>query len=96
MSEEKNLYKLFPEPVFKYRLQDYEKHNNDLQKYIYDLYEKDKVGVERSNINGWHSKSFNITDVGSPAHKFFKETRKYIIEVFQIQGWKYIPEKVSR
>ena len=94
MSEEKKLYKLFPEPVFKFKLEDYEKHNKDLLKYIYNLYEKDNVGVVRSNVNGWHSKSFNIADVNSPAHTFFKETRKFVIEVFKVQGWKYIPEKV--
>ena len=94
MSEEKKLYKLFPEPVFKFKVKNYEKHNKELEKYIYDLYEKDNIGVQRSNVNGWHSKSFNIGDINSPAHKFFKETREYVIEVFKIQGWKYVPEKV--
>lgn len=94
MSEKNKLYKLFPEPVFKFRIQNYNKHNNDLQKYIYDLYEKDKIGVERSNINGWHSRSFDMGDINSPAHKFFKETREYVIEVFKVQGWKYVAEKV--
>lgn len=94
MVDENKIYKLFAEPVFKFRIKNYEQHNNSLQKYIYNLYEEDKIGVERSNINGWHSKSFDMSDVSSPAHKFFKETREYVVEVFNLQGWKYIAEKV--
>ena len=95
MSEKKTLYKLFPEPVFHYKLDNFEKHNKDLLVYIYDLYEKDNLGIQRSNVNGWHSKSFRIADKNSPAFAFFKETRKYIIDVFKIYGWKYEPEKVK-
>tara|TARA_Y100000590_G_C15605014_1_gene971645 strand:+ start:675 stop:1283 length:609 start_codon:yes stop_codon:yes gene_type:complete len=94
MTEKKNLYKLFPEPVFQYKLNDYKKHNKNLQKYIYDLYEKDTEGVQRSNVDGWHSKSFRIVDKESPAYSFFQETKKYIIDVFKVYGWKYDPSKV--
>ena len=45
--EDKNIYKLFPQPVFKYRLNNYEEHNKALLNYIYELYNKDKVGVQR-------------------------------------------------
>jgi hypothetical protein len=41
MSEKKILYKLFPEPVFHYKLDNFEQHNKDLLVYIYDLYEKE-------------------------------------------------------
>lgn len=81
MVDENKIYRLFAEPVFKFRIKNYEQHNNSLQKYIYNLYEEDKIGVDMS-------------DVSSPAHKFFKETREYVVEVFNLQGWKYIAEKV--
>ena len=94
MSLEKQVYKLFAQPIFQYKIDNFESHNENLKKYIYDLYEKDKVGIQRSNVNGWHSKNFYILDQESAAFKFFKETRKYIEDVFKIMGWKYEPTKV--
>lgn len=92
--EEKNLYKLFPQPVFKFKLNNYEEHNKDLLKYIYDLYNKDKIGVQRSNVNGWHSKSFIMNKKDTPPFKFFQETKRYVLEVFKKYGWKYDPNNV--
>ena len=92
--EEKNLYKLFPQPVFKFKLNNYEEHNKDLLKYIYDLYNKDKIGVQRSNVNGWHSKSFIMSKKDTPPFKFFQETKRYVLEVFKKYGWKYDPNNV--
>ena len=94
MTEKKILYKLFSVPVFHYSLNDYGKHNKKLLVYIYDLYNQDKIGVQRSNVDGWHSKSFKITDKNSPAYAFFQETKKYVVDVFNVFGWKYNPEKV--
>ena len=37
-----NIFKFFPDPVFKYRISNSDQHNQDLSKYIYDLYNKDK------------------------------------------------------
>ena len=75
MSLEKQVYKLFAQPIFQYKIDNFESHNENLKKYIYDLYEKDKVGIQRSNVDGWHSKSFKIADTKSAAFAFFKETR---------------------
>ena len=94
MIEKKNIYKLFPEPVFHNKLNNYKKHNEDLQKYIYDLYEKDKEGIQRSNVNGWHSRNFRIVDEKSPAYAFFQETKNYIEDVFKVYGWLYDPNNV--
>lgn len=65
------VFKLFPEPVFKYKFKDFEKINIELSKYIYDLYDKDNKGVKKSNVNGWHSKNFDLSDKNSIQHKFF-------------------------
>ena len=97
MIEKKNLYKLFPEPVFHYKLNDYKKHNENLQKYIYDLYGKDAEGVQRSNVDGWHSKSFKIVDKESPAYSFFQETKKYIISESTIKDYfNFIRPKIGK
>ena len=94
MAEKKYIHKLFPEPVFHYKLNNYEKHNADLEKYIYEMYEKDKEGIQRSNVNGWHSKNFRIVDDKSPTYAFFQETKNYIMDVFKNYGWRYEPNKV--
>ncbi len=36
------IYKLFPEPVFKYKLKNYKELNEELSKYIYKLRDEDK------------------------------------------------------
>ena len=55
-----NILKLFPQPVFKYQIDNYQKINEGLVKYVYELNKKDNVGVKKSNINGWHSKPFDF------------------------------------
>ena len=34
------ILKLFPDPILKYKLDDYKILNKDLEKYIYNLYER--------------------------------------------------------
>ena len=62
MSSKNQILKLFPQPIFKYQVNEYEKLNKELLDYIYELYKKDNIGVKKSNINGWHSKSFDLTN----------------------------------
>ena len=57
---ENEILKLFPDPIIKYKLDNFKNLNKDLEKYIYKLYEEDKKGVERSNRGGWHSKNFDL------------------------------------
>ena len=45
----KKIHKLFPTPIFETKVDDYEKLNLDLEKYIYKLREKDKNGLKLSN-----------------------------------------------
>ena len=80
--------KLFPEPIFKYKLNDYQNFNQELGKYIYDLYEKDNIGIQRSNRGGWHSENFKLSEPNSIQQKFAQEVQKYILNAFQNMGWK--------
>ena len=80
--------KLFPEPIFKYQFKNYKKINNELEKYIYKLYEEDSKGVDRSNRGGWHSKTFELNDKNSIQLKFALELQKYILKTFTNLGWK--------
>lgn len=92
---DKFIHKLFATPIFQFKVKDYEKLNSDLSKYIYDLYEKDNDGIQRSNVNGWHSQNFKIEKDTAP-HNFIKSIRGYVKDVISEGfGWKYSPEKVG-
>ena len=60
LEDGKKILKLFPLPIFHYRIKDHKKHNENLSKYIYNLYKNDKSGLKRSNQGGWHPKPFDL------------------------------------
>jgi len=78
----------FPEPIFKYKFEDYENFNKDLKTYIYDLQKESSEGQIKSNRGGWHSPNFTLTDKSSIQFKFALEIQKYILKSFQKLGWK--------
>ena len=90
-----NIFKFFPDPVFKYRISNSDQHNQDLSKYIYDLYNKDQKGIQLSNINGWHSRPFNLKEKNSPPNNFFQNIKNHIYDVFENYGWSFNPEKIK-
>ena len=57
---ELNLF--FPTPVWASKIDDYSTLNLKLLSYINKLKANDREGVLRSNINGWHSKDFNLSE----------------------------------
>ena len=82
------IYKLFPEPVFKYKLKNFEVLNKELSMFIYKLRDEDSEGLKKSNKGGWHSKNFNLGIKDSIQNKFALELQKNIVNVFQNYGWK--------
>ena len=92
MSNNNNILKLFPQPIFKYQVDNYKKINEELVKYIYGLHNNDNVGVKKSNINGWHSKPFDLKD--DIPNKFYSHINNYIKDVFNKYGWEYNDTKV--
>ena len=93
--EEKRVLKFFPQPIFHYKVENYPKHNEDLSKYIYELYKNDTEGLSRSNQGGWHSKPFDLKKKDQPPFHFFMDIQKYVADVFKEYGWFYSPGKVS-
>ena len=89
-----NILKLFPQPVFKYQVDNFKKINEELTKYIYELNKKDNVGVLKSNINGWHSKPFDFKEKENIPNKFYAHINNYIKDVFSKFGWEYNETKV--
>ena len=90
-----NILKLFPQPVFKYQIDNYKKINVELTKYIYELNKKDNIGVNKSNINGWHSRGFDFNEKENIPNKFYSHINGYIEDVFGKLGWEYDKTKVK-
>ena len=84
----------FPQPIFRYKVDNYKTFNKELEEYIYKLKEEDSEGVVRSNRGGWHSKSFKVREKGTIQNRFTQELSKYIFDVIQTYGWKCVPERV--
>lgn len=95
MSIDNQILKLFSHPVFKYKVNKFETLNEELLKFIYNLKEKDNVGLKKSNINGWHSESFDLNDLEGKPHKFLSHITEYIKDVFKHYGWIYDSTKVK-
>ena len=82
------VFRFFPEPVFKFRFKEAENFNEKLSKFIYELQKDDPGGTIKSNKGGWHSKNFKLSDKNSIQFKFALELQKYIFQTFQALGWK--------
>ena len=95
MSDSKKVHKYFAQPIFQYQLESYERHNQELKKYIYNAYNEDPNGLSRSNQGGWHSKPFDLKDKNSAPFIFFQSIQKYVADVFKEYGWLYVPGKVN-
>jgi uncharacterized protein (TIGR02466 family) len=93
--ENLEILKLFPESVFRYKFENFEKFNTELLNYIYDLKKLDETGITRSNKGGWHSKDFDLTDENSIQFKFALELQKYILNTFKELGWKTENKKIQ-
>ena len=92
---EKIIHKLFVSPVFQFKIENYETLNKQLSEYIYNLKKNDAEGIQRSNVNGWHSKNFKIEKDNTP-YNFVKAIHGHVKEVIvEGFGWKYVPEKVG-
>lgn len=85
---EQEIIKLFPEPIFKFKLEDFKNFNKDLSEYIYKLRETDKEGISKSNRGGWHSQYFMLDQENTVQQKFALKVQEYIVRVFQLYGWK--------
>ena len=82
------IFKFFPEPIFKFKFEEAKSFNEKLSEYIYGLQKDDPEGTIKSNKGGWHSKNFKLNDKNSIQFKFALELQKYISKTFQTLGWK--------
>tara|TARA_B100000676_G_C17796429_1_gene689805 strand:+ start:35 stop:649 length:615 start_codon:yes stop_codon:yes gene_type:complete len=94
MIENREILKFFPQPIFKYKVQDYKQVNAQLSDYIYNLKRENEKGLDRTNVNGWHSQNFNLKDKKSIQYKFLISMKEYIFDVFNNYGWDIDPKKI--
>ena len=85
---EQEIFKFFPEAIFKYKLEDFKNLNKELSEYVYKLQSEDKNGLVRSNKGGWHSENFELRIKDSIQNRFALILQKYILKVFKNNGWK--------
>ena len=52
----------FPTPVWAIQLENYKLVNEEMYNYIKIQQKADGVGINKSNIKGWHSKDFNLSE----------------------------------
>tara|TARA_B100000989_G_scaffold148243_1_gene110462 strand:+ start:5818 stop:6420 length:603 start_codon:yes stop_codon:yes gene_type:complete len=52
----------FPTPVWAIQLENYKLINQEMYNYIKMQQKVDGPGINKSNIKGWHSKDFNLTE----------------------------------
>ena len=53
---------LFPTPVWTFQLENYKDINESMYQYIKSKQEKDREGISKSNVRGWHSKDFDLNE----------------------------------
>ena len=83
----------FPTPVWVTKIKDYVNINNDIYKYIKDMQSIDEKGVIKSNINGWHSKDFNLAD--EQPRKFISNISENINSVLKDMNWDDPDQKIK-
>ncbi len=83
----------FPTPVWVTKIKDYVNINNDIYKYIKDMQSMDEKGVIKSNVNGWHSKDFNLAD--EQPRKFISNISENINSVLKDMNWDDPDQKIK-
>ena len=75
----------FSTPVWTSRIDSYNEINQEILVYIKNLQKNDNEGVIKSNVNGWHSKNFNMRD--DIPKKFVSIILPYIKKTIDDMGW---------
>ena len=79
------MHLFFSTPVWIDQINNFEIINNDLKNYIYQEKEKNPDGVKKSNVNGWHSKGFDLKNENLKV--FINEISNNIGAAVKDMGW---------
>ena len=75
----------FPTPVWALQLENYKKINEEMYDYIKKHQSSDHVGINKSNIKGWHSKDFDLSEKEPQNFIFF--ISKHIEQLMTDMNW---------
>ncbi len=76
---------LFPTPVWTIQLNNYKNINEKMYSFIKQNQKKDEVGINKSNVKGWHSKDFSLND--EAPQKFIAFILPAIEQVMTDMNW---------
>tara|TARA_Y100000992_G_C21255301_1_gene488173 strand:+ start:789 stop:1379 length:591 start_codon:yes stop_codon:yes gene_type:complete len=79
----RNLF--FPTPVWTIKLDNYKDINEKMYEFIKSNQKKDNIGVKKSNVNGWHSKHFDISE--KEPKQFISFIKPIIEQVITDMDW---------
>ena len=83
----------FPTPVWAIQLENYKTINEEMYKFIKEAQSNDQVGINKSNIKGWHSKDFNLQE--NEPRKFISFISPSIEKVMIDMNWEKEKQKVN-
>tara|TARA_B100000989_G_scaffold298922_1_gene291091 strand:- start:177 stop:770 length:594 start_codon:yes stop_codon:yes gene_type:complete len=75
----------FPTPVWALQIENYKQVNEEMYNYIKNQQAEDQLGINKSNIKGWHSKDFNLDDI--EPKNFISFIFSYIEQVMVDMNW---------
>ncbi len=79
------MHLFFSTPVWTSQIDNYENINSKLKDFIYNQKENDPDGTVKSNIKGWHSKTFDLQNKSLGI--FLNALKPKIEEAIEDMGW---------
>ncbi len=83
----------FPTPVWTLELDNYQSINEQMYKFIKTSQSKDREGISKSNIKGWHSKDFNMQE--NEPKNFIKFILPAIEQVINDMNWEKQKQSIN-
>ena len=83
----------FPTPVWALQLDNYKDINEQMYRFIKQTQNNDLIGINKSNIKGWHSKDFNLQE--HETKNFIQFISPAIERVISDMNWEKESQKIN-
>ena len=87
------LHLFFPTPIWTTLIENNQKINNDIYKYILSLQSENPKGIQKSNFKGWHSKDFDLKNYS--VINFINSISPYLENPLKDMNWDLKKQKVN-
>ena len=84
---------IFPTPIWTMQLDNYENVNELMFNYIKIQQKSDEIGINKSNVKGWHSKDFDLKE--NVTQKFIGFISPSIEQVMTDMNWEKEKQKIK-